>query len=136
MAAQWLVLLGAAIFVALGSLHLAYTFFGQRLDPRNRAVIEAMQGDTPRLTRHTTVWKAWVGFNASHSLGAIGFGAMYLLLATRHLPLLLQSPELLWFALGTSLAWLAVAIPYWFRIPIGGIALASACFAAALVVRV
>jgi hypothetical protein len=132
-ASQWLVVLGAAIYAVLGTIHLLYTFFGSRLHPRDPALAEAMRRDTPRLTRATTMWKAWVGFNASHSLGAIGFGLMYLSLAGRHMDLLQRSPWFLWFAFGTSLAWLAVAIPYWFRIPIGGLAIASTCFALALV---
>lgn len=135
MASRWLVVLGAAIYAALGTVHLLYTFFGPRLHPRDPALAEAMRRDTPRLTRATTMWKAWIGFNASHSLGAIGFGLMYLLLAGWHMELLLRSPWFLWFALGTSLAWLAVAIPYWFRIPIAGLVFASACFALALLLR-
>ena len=30
------------------------------------------------------MWRAWVGFNATHSLGLILFGALYGYLATRH----------------------------------------------------
>ena len=63
--AQVLVLLGAAIFGALGSLHLAYTFFSEKLLPYDRAVIDAMKSTTLTLTRQTTIWDAWVGFNAA-----------------------------------------------------------------------
>ena len=43
-----------------------------------------MQEVSPVITRETTMWKAWVGFNASHSYGLILFGAVYGYLAVAH----------------------------------------------------
>lgn len=128
-----LVALGAGIFGALGTLHLAYTFFTPKFDPRDLAVAEAMKGTSPRITRATTMWNCWIGFNASHSLGAMAFAAVYLLIALRHPQLLSESPAFAVLALVNALAYLALAFKYWFRIPLTGIAIATACFAIATV---
>jgi hypothetical protein len=90
-----------------------------------------MQSTTLVITRQTTLWKAWIGFNASHSLGAILFAALYFLLAARHMELLARAPELLAVGLATLLAYLWLALAYWFRVPFTGIAIATACFIAA-----
>ncbi len=126
-----LVALGAGIFGVLGTLHLAYTFFTHRFDPRDAAVMDPMKATSPRLTRETTMWKAWVGFNASHSLGAMVFAAFYLILAIAHPELLRESKAFVVLALAAGLAYLAVGFKYWFRIPVTGILVATACFAIA-----
>ena len=130
---QILLLAGAAIFAVLGSLHLLYTFVGARLHPRDPAAIAAMQATSLRLTRETTVWRAWIGFNASHSLGAIVFAAFVAGLAWARMDVVRAQPAFAWLAAGNALAWLALARAYWFRIPFAGLALASACFLAAAV---
>jgi hypothetical protein len=130
-AAQALVIAGASIFGLLGSLHLAYTFFSDKFLPRAAAVAEAMKGTSPVLTRQTTMWEAWIGFNGSHSLGAILFAAVYLILASQHMEMLAQSKGLLLVAVLTSAAYLWLAYTYWFRIPLAGIAAATTCFVAA-----
>ena len=78
--AEIVYILGGAIFVLLGLLHLIYTFLDirrpRRLVPDDPQVIEAMHRSSLRLTRgKTPMWNAWVGFNFSHSLGVIWFGA-------------------------------------------------------------
>jgi hypothetical protein len=134
-AAKVLMVLGASIFGVLGGLHLAYTFFSDKLLPRERAVIDAMKGTSLVLTRETTLWDAWVGFNASHSLGAILFAAFYLLLAVQH-PEVLQSKSFALLGVATCAAYLWLAHAYWFRIPFFGIAVATACFVVAFVLLV
>ena len=75
-----LLIIGGSLFALLGLLHALYTFADisrpRRLVPDNPAVIEAMSSSGVRLARGgTTMWRAWVGFNFSHSLGAILFGS-------------------------------------------------------------
>ena len=122
-----LIAAGAAIFGLLGTLHLLYTFFTDRFEPRDAAAGAAMRATSPRLTRRTSVWSAWVGFNASHSLGAMLFAAVYGLLALAHPDWLRASPALLGLGVATCLAYLALAARYWFRTPLLGIALGTAC---------
>jgi hypothetical protein len=49
----------------------------------------------PPITKETTMWRCWVGFNASHSIGLILFGLVFGFLALAHGQLLFQSPFLL-----------------------------------------
>jgi hypothetical protein len=128
-----LLLSGAAIFALLGALHLLYTFVGTRLAPRDPAAIAAMQATSMRLTRETTVWRAWIGFNASHSLGALVFAAFVGGLAGWRMDVLRESPGFAWLAAANALAWLALARAYWFRVPFAGLLVASACFVVAAV---
>ena len=72
--ASLLVTASAAIVGVLGALHLLYTFHGTKLLPRESGVRETMESSGLELTQQTTVWRAWIGFNASHSLGALLFG--------------------------------------------------------------
>jgi len=69
---------GALIFGVLGTIHLIYTFFSNKFDTIDPSVKEAMKNTSPILTKETTIWKAWVGFNASHSLGAMLFAGIYI----------------------------------------------------------
>lgn len=122
----------ATVIGLLGSVHLLYTFYGNKLHPRDAATAQAMATSHPVLTRETTMWRATKGFNASHSLGAILFALVFGYLALWHLPFLQQSLFLLSLGMGTLLAYLALAWRYWFRIPLRGIALTCALFAAGL----
>ena len=84
------------------------------------------------ISSETTMWKAWVGFNASHSIGAILFGAVYAYLALLHPAFLAASSFLLALGLATLCGYLALARRYWFRTPFRGILLALALYGAGL----
>ena len=69
-----LLIVSASIFGLLGIAHGWYTFRDSqnphRLVPGSRTVLEAMKATDLRLSRGgTTMWKAWLGFNYSHTLG-------------------------------------------------------------------
>jgi len=123
----------AAIILTLGVLHLVYTFHGSRLHPRDAELRERMTRVSLVLTRETTVWKAWIGFNASHSLGAILFGAVYGYLALCRSELLFRSPYLLVLGLSFLLGFAVLGRLYWFSVPLRGIGLATALYVGALV---
>jgi hypothetical protein len=130
---QILIVLGAAVFGLLGAMHLFYTFFTNKFDARDPTASAAMKATSPVLTRRTSLWNAWIGFNASHSLGALLFAAIYLILASEHMLVLRDSPALAWLPVAGSAAYLVVARRYWFRSPLVGIAISGACFLAAAV---
>jgi hypothetical protein len=130
--ARILIALGAAIIFALGVVHLVYTFRGPKLTPRDPALRAGMERVSPVITRQTTMWRAWVGFNASHSMGAILFGLIYGFLAIAHARLLLQSAFLLLVGLAMLGGLLALGKVYWFKVPFTGIAIALACFVAGI----
>jgi hypothetical protein len=123
----------ALILLVLGALHLVFTFHGRRLQPRNPAVRDAMQADDLVLTRQTTVWKAWIGFNASHGLGAVLFGLVYGYLALAEARFLFGRPFLLTVGALALAAYLVLARRYWFKVPLRGVMLATTLYAAALV---
>jgi uncharacterized membrane protein len=129
-----LVAVSAAIILLLGLIHLLYTFRGQKLHPRDAALQTRMKEVSPVLTRETTMWKAWVGFNASHSYGAILFGLVYGYLAIAQSSLLFQSPFLLVVGLLLLAGYAVLGKVYWFSVPFRGIVLSSALYVAALVI--
>lgn len=132
MAAQLLMFASAFIIFALGAVHLAYTFVGNKLSPRDADLAARMAAVHPVISRDTTMWKAWVGFNASHSLGALLFGLIYGYLAGALPAVLFSSAFLLLVGLGMLLALVFLAWRYWFAIPLRGIALSLACYAGSL----
>lgn len=128
-----LMTVSALVLLTLGVLHLVYTFSGPKLMPRDPA-LQARMNEVPLvITRRTTMWRAWIGFNASHSMGAILFGLVYGFLANAHPELLFNSPFLL--AVGVAmLGGLAVlAKLYWFRIPFAGVVISLACYVLSIV---
>lgn len=130
MLAQIFVTVSAGIIMLLGLVHLAFTHFGIKLHPRDDELLERMKTSSPVISRQTSMWKAWVGFNASHSLGAIQFGAVFGYLALRQPLLLFHSPFLGATGLIVLGAYLAMAKLYWFNRPLQGITLALACYVA------
>ena len=124
-----LIAASAAVIGTLGSLHLLYTYHGNKLDPRDPAVREAMQRTTPVITRQTSVWRATKGFNASHSLGIIAFALVYGYLALWRSDVLGGSLFLLALGMAVLLAYLALARRYFFSVPFRGVALACVLYA-------
>jgi uncharacterized membrane protein len=128
-----LVAFSAAIILVLGLVHLVYTFRGPKLRPRDAELEARLKQVSPVITRETTMWKAWVGFNASHSYGAIFFGVVYGYLALAHSAFLFQSTTLL--AVGALLlaGYTFLGKRYWFSIPLRGIVVALVAYLGALV---
>jgi hypothetical protein len=128
-------LASAGLVLSLGTIHLVYTLHGRKLVPRDLAVQQAMAATPLVLTSETSVWKAWVGFNLSHSMGAMLFGLVYGYLAMAHAELLLRSPFLL--ALGFAMLsglWVLARL-YWFSVPMLGVSLALGLFLAGVCLR-
>ncbi len=130
---QSLIIIGASIFGILGVAHLIYTFFTNKFDAFDPSVTDAMKGTTPVLTKETTIWKAWIGFNASHSLGAMLVAAFYIPLAIWHFNVI---QEAVWFSLlpvMIGISYLFLAKKYWFKIPFIGVSISTVCFIVAAV---
>lgn len=134
-ASQSLIAASAGIVLALGAIHLCYTFFGKAFSPRDAGLEARMKAVSPRLTREITTWNAWIGFNASHSLGAMLFGALYAYMAIARPAVLFGSPFLLALGLAFLAALLTLARVYWFRIPFRGILCATVAYSVALGLR-
>jgi hypothetical protein len=93
-----------------------------------------MANSAVRLSRGgTDMWRAWIGFNFSHSLGLLLFAALAIwagaygsMLPAGVLPALIL----------IGCVYLVLALLYWFRIPTIGIAIGTGCFVAAWVLSV
>lgn len=133
--ASLLLATSALVILALGVAHLVFTFRGNKFHPRDAALEARLKEVSPIITRETTMWKAWVGFNASHSYGAILFGLVYGYLALIHGPFLFASPFLLGVGLLLLGGYVFLGKRYWFSIPFRGIVLATALYVLALGAR-
>ena len=132
--APLLVAVSATIILLLGLLHLLYTFYGPKLLPRDRELQTRMQEVSPVITRETTMWKTWIGFNASHSCALLLFGAVYGYLALAQSDFLFQSVFLLSVGLIFLLGYIILAKRYFFSRPLVGVLLATVFYVLGLIV--
>jgi hypothetical protein len=132
LAAKILMVLSAGIVFTLGVVHLVYTFWGSNLAPRDPALQISMSQIAPVITRETTMWRCWVGFNASHSMGLILFGLIFGFLALAHGELLFQSPFLLVVGLAMLVGFVLLSKLYFFSAPLRGVSIALACYVASI----
>ena len=128
-------MLSAGIILLLGLMHLLFTFTGTKLTPREPALQESMRTVSPVISKETTMWKAWLGFNASHSLGAILFGLIYGYLAFGHSAFLFESYFLLIVGWGLLASFVVLGKLYWFHIPFRATLIAFVCYFAAVLLN-
>jgi hypothetical protein len=95
----------------------------QRLDEDNRIACD---------TNETTMWRCWVGFNASHSLGLILFGLIFGYLAFAHGQFLFRSPFLLVVGVAMLGGFVVLCKVYFFGWPLTGVSISSACHVASV----
>src|SRR5215470_8299631 len=131
-----LLIMGGAVFGVLGALHAIYTLLDLRnprlLVPADPSVARAMANSALRLSGGgTNMWRAWIGFNFSHSLGLLLVAGLALWAGFRSntLPVGIIMPVLT----PIGCAYLVLALLYWFRAPAIGVAVGTGCFAAAWV---
>jgi hypothetical protein len=131
-----LLMLGGTVFGVLGALHAVYTLLDlrnpRRLVPVDPSVAHAMANSALRLSGgRTDMWRAWIGFNFSHSLGVLLVAGLAFWAGSRFntLPLGIITPVLTLI----GCFYLVLALLYWFRSPAIGVAVGTACFAAAWV---
>jgi len=131
-----LLIFGGAVFGVLGALHAIYTLLDlrspRRLVPVDPSVAQAMANSPLRLSGgRTDMWRAWIGFNFSHSLGVLMVAGLALWAGFRFntLPVAIIMPVLTLI----GCVYLILALSYWFRAPAIGVAIGTGCFAAAWV---
>ncbi|MCB1055807.1 MAG: hypothetical protein KDD11_09895 [Acidobacteria bacterium] len=130
--ASLLMAASALVVLFLGTAHLVLTYRGKALHPRDPELKTRLEAVSPVITRQTTMWKAWIGFNASHSYSPMLFGLVYGYLA-------LARPDVLFgdaFLLALGLVWFGLYIVlarlYFFRTPLLGILVGTALYVAAV----
>ena len=128
---------GAWPFILLGAAHALATPLRveerKGLSPSDPGLAEQMTRATVRLTRRTDLWRAWVGFNLSHSLGAVAFGLLVVVAGRSQTSFAAEGPFLAPLALMISSSYLALAVRFWFRTPIVGCAISATLFLASSV---
>ena len=130
-----LIAASAAVFLLLGLTHLLYTFRGPLLHPRDPDLTARMMTVSPVISSETTMWRTWIGFNVSHSLCLIFFGAVYGYLALRHSAFLFQSWFLLTVGFVLLLSYAVLAKIYWFTGPFRGVVFAAVLYLLGVVVH-
>jgi hypothetical protein len=133
LAARILMVVSASIVLTLGVLHLIYTFWGPSLTPRDPALQISMTQSSPVNTKETTMWRCWLGFNASHSMGLILFGLVFGYLALAYGQLLFRSTFLLIVGLAMLGSIVVLCKAYFFRVPLIGVSISFACYVASIV---
>jgi len=127
---KYLWIAGSLPLLVLGSIHLLYTFFTNKFSCRNNTVEEGMKASFPVLTKQTTMWKAWIGFNGSHSSGVIYIGLINFIAGTWHFEFL-HNPAFVGINLATVLFYCWLGKKYWFSTPFTGVLITATCFASA-----
>src|SRR6185436_10875778 len=114
---RYLFLLGALPFVFLGLAHAWHTPVSTEdergLSPRDPAYRQGMKEQTLVLTRRTNLWLTWVGFNFSHSLGAVLLGVVVLLAGRSAVAFAANASVFVPLAVVVSLLYLAIGLRYW-----------------------
>ena len=128
MIAKYLWMLGSLIVFVLGTIHLLYTFYTNKFSPRNEKLEGEMKLTNPVLTSQTTMWNAWIGFNASHSSGAIFIGLINFYLAAKYFSIFQDDNLFFLLNILTIGFYVWLAKKYWFKIPFTGITITLICF--------
>lgn len=133
---------GASIFLLLGVAHAVFTFQStpQRgpMMPTDPAISEAMQiesglGLAPDI--RTTLYRAWIGFNLSHSLGIIAVAGVLIAQIATDFGAAVDEGWFLALVAVAPLAYLVLAIKFWFDQPRNAIAVATVLLWAGVVLE-
>lgn len=133
---QILIIVAASVFLLFGALHGILTLRDLKnpkaFTPRDPELRKAMQHSSIALHRTINLWDAWLGFNLSHSLGLILFGAAFLHVGVFEPIAFAKSPLLQACAVLVSAIYLILSLKFWFSRPAIGAAVGLVCFAIAV----
>jgi hypothetical protein len=136
--AQILLTFAGTLILLMGSGHFALTLRDvwkpSAFTPADDSVRLAMQRSQLRFNSRINLWDSWLGFNLSHSMGAMMFGGALLFAALAHLDAFLHSPLLQMAALLIPAVYLAVALRFWFWGPVLGISIVFSCILGAVLI--
>src|SRR5712671_4247555 len=120
MLASVLIATSATIALLLGLAHIYLTFFTRAFAAGDAALEEKLKSVSPRISGQTTMWRAGVGFHASHALGIIFFGLVYGYLALAQRDFLIRSPFLVVLGALALLSYVVLAKLSWSDRPLAG----------------
>lgn len=128
MIARYLWEAGSIIIALMGVLHLRGTLSTRAMHPRNEKLTGDMKTATLMLTEKLTMWNSWIGFNATHSCGAMFTGIVNFYLAYRYFNVLQADPFLLLLTIAAVGFYVWVAKKYWFSTVLILLSVALLCF--------
>ena len=123
----------AAIILYFGCVHLELTFFTDQLTPVDGQLETAMKHVAAHISSETTMWKTWVGFNVSHSMGLMLFGLIYGYLTLYRWDVLQKSYFLAGPGLVVLVSYVVLARVFWFSGPLIGVSVATLLYVAGLI---
>jgi hypothetical protein len=129
---QAFIIIASSIFLLLGVIHGVLTLKDisdpRMFTPLDSALREAMQKSAIAIHPNTNLWRAWLGFNLSHSLGITFFGITFLYIGIDQPSLFTQSIILQVCTIIVSLSYVVLSIKFWFINPAVGSGIALMCF--------
>lgn len=128
MIAKYLWITGSLLLIVLATIHLLYIFFTDKFSSRNETVIKEMKTSFPNLTKKTTFWKAWIGFNASHGSGIMFIGVINFYFALKCFTVLQNDHFYFLFSILTIGFYVWLAKKYWFKKPLIGVSIVLVCY--------
>ena len=136
MIAKYLWEIGSFIIAIMGALHLRGTLFTKTLYPKNEHLVTEMNASPLLLTEKLTMWKSWIGFNATHSIGAIFIGIANCYLASRYFDVLRSDPLLGVFTIFAVGGFVWVSQKYWFKTITLLLSIALLCYVTSFVLMI
>lgn len=136
-AAQAWFIAGTIPLMIGGGLHALLSLAGapRYVIPRDRSVKPAMEGTRLQYGGSVapSMWRAWLGFNISHGLGALIFGLLCLLIATHDFTLVENIAAIRPLTIAVSAAYIVLSLRFWYYGPAIITGIAAACFSIATV---
>ena len=142
-AAQAWFIAGTIPFMLAGGVHALATlldvFRPTYFAPSDRSVLPALEGTGIRFRQlfpggsgaRPSMWSAWLGFNISHGLGLFTFGLFCLLIGAYDFDLVAEVDGVRPLTIAVSVAYLALALRFWFYVPAITIGAGTACLVVA-----
>lgn len=132
---SFLIVLGAAPFLLMGAAHGALALRDlarpRAFTPPDPALRDAMRASGVRFHRDINLWRAWMGFNLTHSLGLVVFGGALAYIGVAAPARFAASGLLQGVAVLVAGAYLALSHAFFFSRPVAGSALGLLAFVAA-----
>jgi hypothetical protein len=126
--AKYLWFAGSVVMGLLGTIHMIYTFFTDKFLPRDEKLIGEMTKTSTVLSEQLSMWKAWIGFNGSHSSGVLFIAIINCFIAVKYFPLFQKSHFFFLFNIITIAFYVFLARKYWYVPPLIGVSIAFFCY--------
>jgi hypothetical protein len=125
---QVLIIIGSGIFGILGSIHIFLTLKTKAFSGFSEEANEAMKTTSLKITPNSNLWKAWVGVNLSHGLGAVLFAFIYVVISLSDFTFVESNVWFVYVGLFYCLAFTLLSKLYWFKTPFIGSFVSVLCF--------